>query len=358
MTYLDHASTAPLHPAAREVLLAAHDEGWADPARLYGAGRRARLLLDDARARVAGVLGVRPDEVSFPPSGTASVHAALAGTLAARARVGAHLITTAVEHSAVRSFAEGRDVTAVGVSRTGLVDPAEVAAAVRAGTAVVSVQHANHEVGTLQPLAAIAAACAARGVPVHTDAAASVGHVAVDPPALLSASAHKWGGPPGVGVLVVRKGTRWRAPAAGGFPNVPAIVAAAVALEAVTADRDAEAKRQAALVDRVRAEVAARIPDVEVAGEPIERLPHVVTFSCLYVDGETLVTELDRRGFAVNSGSSCGTETGLPSPVLEAMGVLTHGNVRVSVGRATTDDDVTRFLDAVAEVVTEARSRL
>ncbi|HVF03568.1 MAG TPA: aminotransferase class V-fold PLP-dependent enzyme [Frankiaceae bacterium] len=358
MTYLDHASTVPLHPAAREVLLAAHDEGWADPARLYGSGRRARLLLDDARARVAGAFGVRPDEVTFLASGTAAVHAALAGTLAARARVGAHLVTSAVEHSAVRSFAEQRDATMVGASRTGRVDPGEFAAAVREDTAVASLQHANHEVGTLQPLAEVAAACAERGIPLHTDAAASAGRVAVETPALLTASAHKWGGPPGVGVLVVRKGIRWRAPFADGFPNVPAIVAAAVALEAVVAERDAEAARLSALVDRIRAEVPARVEDVEVVGEPVDRLPHVVTFSCLYVDGEALVTELDRRGFAVNSGSSCGTESGLPSPVLEAMGVLTHGNVRVSLGRDTTGDDVTRFLDAVVDVVRDVRSAL
>lgn len=358
MAYLDTASTTPLHPAARAVLLAAHDEGWADPARLYGAGRRARLLLDDARARVAAALGVRPDEVTFPPSGTAAARAALAGTLAARGRVGAHLVTSAVEHSAVRTFAEAAGATVVGVSRTGRVDPAEFAAALRDDTAVASLQHANHEAGTLQPLAEVAEACAARGVPLHTDAAASVGRVPVTVPALLTASAHKWGGPPGVGVLVVRKGTRFRRLEPDGYPNVPAITAAAAALEAVVAERDAEAARLAALVDRVRAEVAARIDDVEVVGEPVDRLPHIVTFSCLYVDGEALVTELDRRGFAVNSGSSCGTESGLPSPVLEAMGVLTHGNVRVSLGRDTTDEDITRFLDAVVDVVAGVRSRL
>ena len=359
MTYLDTASTVPLHPAAREVLLAAHDEGWADPTRLYGAGRRARMLLDDARARVAAVLGVRPDEVTFPPSGTAAIEAALAGTLAARTRVGTHLVTSAVEHSAVLAFArEDADATVVGVSRTGRVDPDEFAAALRADTAVASLQHANHEVGTVQPLAEVAAACAERGVPLHTDAAVSVGRVAVEVPALLTASAHKWGGPPGVGVLVVRKGTRWRAPSAPGFPNVPAVLAAAAALEAVAAERDAEAARLSALVDLVRAEVARRIDDVEVVGEPTDRLPHVVTFSCLYVDGETLVTELDRRGFAVNSGSSCGTETGLPSHVLTAMGVLTHGNVRVSLGRDTTEDDVRRFLDDVTEVVADVRRQL
>jgi len=358
VTYLDHASTAPLHPAAREVLLAAHDEGWADPARLYGAGRRARLMLDGARARVAAVLGVRADEVTFPPSGTAAVAAALSGALAARSRAGAHVVTSAVEHSAVLAFAEGRDATLVGVARTGRVDAGAFASALRADTAVASLQHANHEVGTLQPLAEVAAACAERGVPLHTDAAVSAGRVAVEAPALLTASAHKWGGPPGVGVLVVRKGTRFRRREPAGFPNVPAIVAAAAALEAVAAERDAEDARLRALTGLVRDEVARRVPDVEVVGEPVERLPHVVTFSCLYVDGEALVTELDRRGFAVNSGSSCGTASGLPSHVLEAMGVLTHGNVRVSLGRDTTEAQVRAFLDAVAEVVAETRSRL
>ncbi|MDQ1713405.1 MAG: cysteine desulfurase [Frankiaceae bacterium] len=356
MTYLDTASTAPLHPAARDVLLAAHEEGWADPLRLYGEGRRARLLLDDATARVAALLGARPDEVTFTSSGTASIEAALRGTLAARHRVGSHVVVTAVEHSAVLAVAgEG---TRVPVSRTGLVSAPDVAGALRDDTAVASVQWASHEVGTLQPVAAVAAACAARGVPLHVDACAAVGRVpvALGDASLLSASAHKWGGPAGVGVLAVRKGTRWRPPAVTGFPNVPAIVAAAVALEAVCDEREAEAARLAALVDTIRAEVAVRIPDVEVLGEPVDRLPHLVTFSCLYVDGEALVTGLDRLGFAVNSGSSCASETGHPSHVLEAMGVLSHGNVRVSLGRDTTAADVAAFLDAVVGVVADVRS--
>jgi len=359
VTYLDTASTVPLHPAARAVLLAAYDEGWADPARLYGAGRRARLLLDDARSRVAAVLGARPDEVVFTSSGTASVRAALAGALAGRRRVGAHVVTSAVEHSSVLSSVSSLDATLVPVSRTGLVDADGFAAALRDDTAVASLQHANHEVGTVQPVAAVAAACADRGVPLHVDACVSVGRLPVpDGWSMLSASAHKWGGPPGVGVLAVRKGTRWRATDVGGYPDVPAAVAAAAALDAVSAEREAEAVRLSTLVDVIRGEVARRVPDVEVLGEPVARLPHVVTFSCLYVDGEALVTELDRRGFAVNSGSSCASETGHPSHVLEAMGVLTHGNVRVSLGRDTTDADVTAFLDAVVAVVADVRSAL
>lgn len=355
MTYLDHASTAPLHPAAREALLAAYDEGWADPSRLYNAGRRARLLLDSARARLAACFDARPDEVVLFPSGTASIHAALSGAVA-RSRRGSHVVVSAVEHSAVLDAVPS--AVRVPVSRTGLVSAADVAAAVTPETAVVSVQHANHEVGTVQPVAAVLDVLP-EDVVLHVDACASAGRLALPRVPLLSASAHKWGGPPGVGVLVARKGVRWRRPSSGeGFPNVPAVVAAAAALEAVLATREEEAARQSALVSWVRREIAARVPDTEVVGEPEERLPHVVTFSCLYVDGEALVTELDRRGFAVNSGSSCASSTGHPSHVLEAMGVLTHGNVRVSVGPSTTQADVEALVAAVVDVVAEVRSRL
>lgn len=354
MTFLDHASGSPLHPAARAVLLAAYDEGWADPSRLYGSGRRARLLLDDARARLARCFSARPDEVHLLASGTASVRSAIAGA-AARSRRGSHVVVSAVEHSSVLDAAPS--ATRVGVSRTGMVSVDDVLAAVTPETAVVSVQHANHEVGTVQPVAALAEALPP-DVVLHVDACASVGRLPVPRVPLLSASARKWGGPAGVGVLVVRKGTRWRLPAPEGPPNVPAVVAAAAALEAVLVTREEEAARQASLVEWVRSEIAARVPDTEVVGEPEERLPHVVTFSCLYVDGEALVTELDRRGFAVSSGSSCASQTGHPSHVLEAMGVLTHGNVRVSVGPSTTRGEVEAFVAAVVDVVADVRSRL
>jgi cysteine desulfurase len=182
----------------------------------------------------------------------------------------------------------------------------------------------------------------------------------------LSASAHKWGGPPGVGVLVVRTGTRWTSPLPAdgrergrtpGFENVPAIVAAAASLRAVAAEAAGEAVRLGALTDRIRVGVAASVPDVEVVGNPVGRLPHLVTFSCLYVDGEALLRELDRCGFAVSSGSSCTADTLAPSHVLAAMGVLTHGNVRVSLHRGTTAGDVDRFLALLPGVVAELRDR-
>lgn len=371
--YFDAASTEPPHPAARKALLDALDAAWADPARLYGTARGTRLLLDRARARVAGVLGARPDEVSFTTSGTQAVHLAVLGGLRARRRVGRHLVVSAVEHSSVLHAAElherdGGEVTVVGVDRTGRADPAEFAAALRPDTALACLQSANHEVGTLQPVAEAAAACRAARVPLFVDAAQSLGRADVPGGwSFLAGSAHKWGGPAGVGVLAVRKGTRWRSPLPDderegrrvpGFENVPAIVAAAAALEAYRADMAADAPRLSALVDRIRAEVPRTVPDVEVVGDPVRRLPHLVTFSCLYVEGEALLTELDRLGFAVSSGSSCTADTLRPSHVLEAMGVLTHGNVRVSLPRGTDAAQVDRFLAVLPGAVERLRETM
>jgi cysteine desulfurase len=372
-TYLDAASGAPLHPVAKDALLAALEDGWADPARLYAEGRRARLLLDQARASVAAALGARPDEVSFTASGTAANHVGMQGVLAGRRRTGSHLVVSAVEHSSVLSAAERWEsvdgsVTQVGVDRTGRVDAEAYTAALQADTALACLMSANHEVGTLQPVAEVAEACRGRGVPLLVDAAQSVGRLPVDVRDLgadvLTASAHKWGGPPGAGVLVVRGSARWRPPGpvdereggrVPGTPNLPAVLAAAASLEARLSEMDAEARRLSPLVDRLRAEIPLRVPDVEVVGDPVHRLPNLVTFSCLYLDGEALLTELDREGFAVSSGSSCTASTLTPSHVLVAMGVLTQGNVRVSLHRSTTAAGVERFLEVLPDVVSRLR---
>ncbi len=373
MPYFDAASAAPLHPVARQALLAALDEGWADPARLYREGRRARLLLDAAREAAAEAVGCRPDELVFTSSGTTAVHAGIAGALSGRRRVGRHLALSAVEHSSVLHSAAaheaaGGSVTEVPVERSGAVDPAVFGGALRADTALACLQSANHEVGTEQPVAEVAALCAGAGVPLLVDAAQSLGWGPV--PAgwsLLTASAHKWGGPAGVGLLAVRKGTRFspQGPAgeresgrAPGFENLSAIVAAAASLRAVRDEAAAESVRLRALVGRIRSVVAERVPDVEVVGDPERRLPHLVTFSCLYVDGETLLHELDRREFSVSSGSSCTSSTLTPSHVLKAMGVLSEGNVRVSLPPGTAAADVDRFLEVLPGVVAEVRERL
>jgi cysteine desulfurase len=364
--YLDAAAGAPLHPVARTALLAALDDGWADPARLYGAGRRARLLLDAARESMADSLGARPDEVSFAPNATQALHAAVLGALTGNARAGAGFVHSAVEHSAVLHAAAQHDAAVpVAVDRLGRVHVDEfVAAATAPGVAAAALQAANHEVGTRQPVTEVAGRI---GVPLVVDAGQAVGRAPVpDGWDVLAADARTWGGPT-LGVLAVRTGVRWRSPypederEAGripGVPDVPAIVAAAASLRAVLATRDAEAARQAALVDRIRATVPVTVPDVEVLGDPVDRLPHVVTFSCLYVDGEALLTALDRRGFAVSSGSSCTSSTLTPSHVLVAMGALTSGNVRISVPAGATDADVDGFLAVLPGVVADVRAEL
>lgn len=358
--YLDTASSEPLHPAARAVLEQALERGYADPRRLHGPARNARLLLDNAREVTAEALGVRPDEVTFTPSGTHAVHLGVLGLLAGHTRQGDRLVATAVEHSSVLHAGQWHAARG-GHFETVPVDALGRIAETDAEATVLCVQSANHEVGTLQPVAAVAAATDA---PVFMDACASAGRLPLpDGWAAAAASAHKWGGPAGVGVLLVRKGTRWRNPFPGddrvdergtGMEDVPAALAAAAALQAVVAERDEVNARQARLVDRLRAGVA-EIPDTEVVGDPVERLPHLVTFSFLYVDGEAIVTELDRRGFSVASGSACTASTLEPSHVLTAMGALTHGNIRVSLARDTTADDIDRLLAALPEVVSRIR---
>jgi cysteine desulfurase len=371
-------------PAAREVLLAALDAGWADPRRLYAEGRQARRLLDDAREAVASGLGVRPPEVSFLPSGPVALTAAVEGIRYASRRRGMRTVASAVEHSAVlvpgravAAAAESADLLAEvpvdGVGRVSLDDWATALDV--SGTVVAALQSANGEVGTRQPLEAAWDACRSRGIPLVVDAQAGLGRDPVPEVFdVLVGDARSWGGPSGVGVLVVPERTRWRrrgAPSEAEFgrtdaePVVPLVLAAAEAWLGTAASRADEALRAWEQVDTVRS-AASRVPDTMVVGDPVERLPHIVTFSCLFVDGEALVHELDRRGFAVASGSACTASTLEPSHVLAAMGVLTHGNVRVTLplaaavagGDAARRAGVEAFCRVLPEAVAAVRGQL
>ena len=369
MAYFDAASAEPLLPQARQALLAALDDGWADPARLHHEGRRAQLLLDDARERVAAVLRCRADEVAFTASGTEAIQLGILGALAARrspTRGPGHLVVSAVEHSSVLNTAAqaelaGSAVTIVGADQQGRVETAGFARAVRTDRTVLAcLQSANQEVGTVQPVDEVAGECAAAGVPLLVDAAVSAGRLPL--PAgwsILAASGHKWGGPPGAGVLVVRKQVRWRSPLpAAGFPDVPAILGAATALECFEAGRKAADDALRPLTAMIRQRIPELVADSVVHGDPVGTAPHIVTFSCLYVDGEALVVELDKAGFSVSSGSACTSDTQQPSHVLAAMGAVTHGNVRVSLPRGTTPESVTAFLDVLPGIVARARGAL
>ena len=373
--YFDAAAGLPLHPVAAEAMQAAWQDGWADPSRLTGAGRRSAVLLDAARQAAAVELAVRPEELSFLPSGAHALQQAVLGSLAGRRRAGNVLLHSAVEHSTVLRAADwhrehGGEVLVAGVDPTGRVDPAEFCdLARRPGVGTAVLQAANHEVGTRQPVAEVVRDLAGTGVPLVVDAGHELvyGQAPATAP-IFTADARLWGGPAGVGVLVIRQGSRWRPPfpvdeaesgRAAGPPNVPAIVAAVASLRASRAERAAEGRRLAGLIERIRYQVPRTVPDTVVLGpdDPDDRLPHLVTFSCLYLDGEALLTELDRRGFAVSSGSSCTADTLTPSHVLVAMGALTSGNVRISLHPAVTEADVERFLAVLPEAVAAVRAQ-
>jgi cysteine desulfurase len=365
---LDNGGRAPWHPLARQAFEQALDDGWADPRRLHAEGRRAAALLAGAREAVAAALGARTEEVVFTPSHTTSLHTAVSAVASGRRRAGTRVVVGAVERAAVLQAAAhgGLERHLVDVDPSGRVDLAAVLDAVaHPGTALVAVQHANGEVGTLQPVEAVHDAARAAGVPLLVDAGASLGHTAVPGTwDALAADPGDWGAAPGVGVLALRSRVRRRSPfpedpdaLSPGGVSVPAAFSAAVGLQAVLADLQEQDARRRALVDRVRAAVAA-IPDVEVVGDPVGRLPHVVTFSFLYVDGEALLGELDREGIAVGSGSACTSSSLEPSHVLAAMGVLTHGNVRLALDRSTTEEDVDRLLAVLPGAVARVRSAL
>lgn len=368
--YFDAASGLPLLPEARRALATALDRGWADPTRLHRDGRVARQLLDAARASVAASIGALPQEVSFTPSGTHAIQAAVLG-LARAGRGRGRVVASAVEHSAVLRAADWADPTGEPVLLP--VNPhgeVEVDAAVRAlhdhDACLVAVQHVNHEVGTVQPLAPVHEAARSAGVPLVVDAAASLGSLPVPRSwDVLIGSAHKWGGPAGVGVLAVRSGVRWRSPLppddAGrpaGFPDVPATVAAATALELATSRLSDSERHRRSLLDRLVVEVPLTAPEVLVLGPgpSTPRAPHIAAFTVLYADGEVLVHALDRAGFAVSSGSACTSDTRRPSHVLAAMGAITHGNLRLSLPPDATNDDVSRMLAALPDAIQRARS--
>jgi cysteine desulfurase len=367
--FLDSSSGEPMLPAARQAWLDAQEAGWGDPARLHRPGRLAAQALDQAREVVAAAVGARPEEVIFTASAAHSQHAAVAGLALGRRRIGSRIVTTAIDHSStLAAAAAAASHTAVEVDHEGHVDLGRWSAAVgTSGTAAACIQVANHEVGTLQPYAEASQICLHAEVPLILDATSALGRIELAESgwSVLTAWAGAFGGPASVGILVIKKSTRWRAPYPvddyqggrwPGAPDVPAIYAAAVALDYWLQYGRAVGERQHDLIDQLRAGILERVPDVDVTGDPVRRVPHLLTFSVLYVDGETLTLELDKAGFAVASGSACSASSEHPSHVLAAMGALTHGNVRIGLTWTTTAPEIDRFLDVLPPIVTEIRA--
>jgi cysteine desulfurase len=370
--YLDHASSSPLRPAALEAMLPFLSEHHGDPARLHAEGRITRVAVEDAREQVAGLVGARPREVVFTASGTEAINHAIWGSIR-RAGLGGHVITTAVEHSSVLDACrrEPGELTIVGVDRVGRFDADEIVAAITDDTVLISVQLANHEVGTLQPVAAVCAAARERGVFVHVDACTAVGHVPVDFAALgadfLSITAHKLGGPKGAGALLIRRGLRIPAliiggaqerERRGGLENVPAIVGFGAAAAELTLDNRLvlEATSSRRLTDEIGRALTETVPGITQYGDSEGRVPHLLCLGIEGVEAEPILLALDQHGVAVHSGSSCSSEALEPSPVLEAMGADADRSLRVSVGWSSTGADVTALLGALPGIVGSLRA--
>lgn len=375
--YLDHASSWPLRPEARQAWTDAAAVAWSDPARGHREGRAARDLLDRATVTTAAAIGGDERGLVWTSGGTEAVHLAVLGSARAAQRRGdqrRHVVCSAVEHSSVLRACErlrdehGYRLDVVGVDAAGLVDPDGVAAVIGPDTLAVHVQHANHEVGAVQPTNDIAEVCRRHGAVLHVDACQSVGQMGVTLDQvgadLLSASAAKFGGPRGTGFLAIGRNGRVQALLEGderqrrrraGLEDVPSIAATAVALEVARTNLQTEHSARELLRRHLRRRLPEAVEDVQVHGPLADAHPGIVAVSALYVDGEALVSALDESGYAVHSGSSCASTSGEPSHVLVAMGALTHGHVRVSLGPELTTDDLDRFVDAYAEVVGRLR---
>ncbi len=353
--YLDHASTSPLRPAARDAMLPFVEASFGDPGRLHAEGRTTRVALEQAREQVAAFFGARPREVMFTSSGTEAVNTAIFGA-------SGHVVTTAVEHSCVRDAIAraATDVTVVDVDRAGRFSADAVVEAVRGDTVLVSVQLANHEVGTVQPVSEVCAALREGRVRVHVDACAAAGYVPVRFDAdLCSVTAHKFGGPLGAGALLVRRGLRipplllggaQERARRGGIENVPAWVGFGAACAA--ADVEAEGRAQRELI-AMAAAVCEMVPGVERFGDG--SLPNLLCLGVAGVEAEPILLALDQHGVAVHSGSACSSETLEPSPVLTAMGVDAERSLRVSVGWSSSVADVARFIEVFPGIVERLR---
>lgn len=374
--YLDHAATTPLHPEVSSLMSEFMAETFGNPSSLHSFGREARKWMEEAREKVAGLIGAAPEEIVFTSGGTEADNLAILGAAWSRQKKGNHLITSAIEHHAVLDTCKflaknGFEVTFLSVDRYGMVDPDEVRKAIRKETILITIMHANNEIGTIEPIEEIGKIAREHGVVFHTDAVQTVGKIPVNVDTLgvdlLSLSAHKIYGPKGVGALYVRKGVQLKPVLHGGgqekkyrsgTENTIGIVGFGKAAEIAARDLEQEFSRTRALRDRLIQGVFEKIPEVRLNGHPEQRLPHNANFSFSYVEGESLILGLDLQGIAASSGSACSSRSLKPSHVLAALGLppeLIHGSVRMTLGRANTESDVDYVLEVLPGIVARLR---
>jgi cysteine desulfurase len=375
--YLDYAATTPTHPEVAKAMLPYFTEVFGNPSSIYSHGQEAKGAIDEARIHLAELIGAWNEEIIFTSGGTEADNFAIKGVAFANKNKRDHVITSSIEHHAVIEtckFLEKRgfNVTYLPVDEYGLVDPEDVKKAITNKTILISVMHANNEVGTIEPIDEIGKIAKEAGIYFHTDAVQTVGHIPVDVNELgvdlLSMSAHKLYGPKGIGALYIRKGTkltsfihggeqerRWRA----GTENVPGIVGLGRAAELARQKISEEAERLACLRDKLIKGIMERIDHTYLNGHPSRRLPNNVNVSVDFVEGESMLLNLDLEGICASTGSACSSSSLEPSHVLLAMGLShehTHGSLRLTLGKWTTDEMIEQVLDVLPRIVAKLRA--
>ncbi len=374
--YLDHAATTPVDPRVVEAMLPYFSQHYGNASSIYALGREAHKALDEAREKIAAILGCRPTELIFTGGGSESDNLAIKGVAQASQKKGNHIITSAIEHHAVLHTCQylekfGFEVTYLPVDQYGRVNPADVERAITDNTLLVSIMYANNEVGTIEPISEIARLCRARRVPFHTDAVQAGGALDLDVNRLgvdlLSLSAHKFYGPKGVGVLYVRQGTRILPQLQGGSQernrragteNVPGIVGMAEALRLAYAELEQQNAHLCHLRDQL-IERLLKLPGAHLTGHPTERLPNNASFCFEGIEGESVLLNLDMLGIAASSGSACTSASLDPSHVLVAMGIpveLAHGSLRLTLGKENTQEDIDAICAALPGILEQLRA--
>ncbi len=375
--YLDHAATTPTHPEVVEAMLPYFTDGFGNPSSIYSYGQEAKGAIEQARTRVAELIGARTEEIIFTSGGTEADNFALKGVAHANEHKGNHIITTSIEHHAVMEAGKslekrGLRMTYLPVDEYGLVNPDDVKRAITEKTILISVMHANNEVGTIEPVAEVGEIAHEAGIYFHTDAVQAVGHIPVNVDKLnvdlLSISGHKFYGPKGVGALYVRKGTKLVSFMHGGgqerrrragTENVPAIVGLGKAAALAAQEVGKEAERLARLRDKLIKGLMERIDHIRLNGHPTKRLPNNVNVSVDFVEGESMLLNLDLEGICASTGSACSSASLEPSHVLLALGLSpeqAHGSLRFTAGRENTEADVERVLDVLPGIVAKLRA--
>lgn len=374
--YFDHSATTPVDPAVAEEMYRYINTTFGNPSSVHYYGREARKAVENAREKLAKAIGARPEEIVFTSGGTESDIMAIKGVAYANRKRGNHIITSAIEHHAVLDNCkalekEGFTLTILPVDEYGMVSPASVAEAINEKTILITIMHANNEVGTIQPIKEIGQLAREKGILFHTDAVQSFGKIPVNVDELmvdfLSISGHKIYAPKGIGALYIRKGVRWLPIDLGGgqerrrrpgTENVPGIAALGKAAEIAVNKLGDEAKRLTVLRDKIINHVLSQYSDVRLNGHPVQRLPNHISFCFEFIEGESLLLSLDLHGVAASSGSACTSGSLEPSHVLLAMGIpheIAHGSLRLTLGQDNNEEDVDYFFEVLPPIIKRLR---